>query len=136
MSHAKVTAYADFTQRLIKNFYKKKSEEKKLPPPLTARALASGGRTLAPLQSGLDLLTFKVPCTILEMHEEEETYTNADATIEEQPSSSIVGEVITPEEGTLCRNTRCSQEKPRYAHISISYHFITSYGGLREYSFA
>ena len=35
------------------------------------------------------------------MHEEEETYTSADAAIEEKPSSSVVGEVITPEEGTL-----------------------------------
>ena len=35
LSHAKVTAYADFTQKLIKNFDKKKSEEKKPSPPLT-----------------------------------------------------------------------------------------------------
>ena len=38
--HARETAYAYFTQRLIKKFDKKKLEEKKLPPPLTAGALA------------------------------------------------------------------------------------------------
>ena len=84
-----MTAYADFTQRLIKKFDKNKLEDNKLLPPLTAGALASGGRTLAPLQSGLDLLTFRVPCTIQEMHEEKETYTIIGASIEEQQSSSI-----------------------------------------------
>ena len=53
------------------------------------------------MQSGLDLLAFRVPHTILEMHEEEESCTSADAAIEEKPSSSIVGEAITLEEGTL-----------------------------------
>ena len=83
LSHAKVTAYADFTQRLIKNFDKKKLEGKRPSPPLAAGALALGDRTLAPLQSGLDLLTFRAPCTILEMHKEEETCSSTDATIEE-----------------------------------------------------
>lgn len=46
-------------------------------------------------------MTLRVPCTIIEMHEKEETCTSAYANIEEQPSSSIVGEAITPEEGTL-----------------------------------
>ena len=81
MSHERVTAYAYFTQILIKKFDKKKSEEKKIPPPLVVGALASGEGTLGPLQSGLDLLTFRFPCTILEMHEEEETYTSTGATI-------------------------------------------------------
>ena len=35
------------------------------------------------------------------MHEEEDTYTNTGAAIEEQSSSSIVGEVITSVGGTL-----------------------------------
>ena len=82
-----MTVYEYFNQRLIKKFEKKISQEKKLPPPLTIGALASGGRTLSPLQSGLDLLTFRVPCTIMEMHEEEETYTSVGAAIEEKPSS-------------------------------------------------
>ena len=46
-------------------------------------------------------MTYRVPCIILEMHEEEETCTSADAAMEEQPSSSVVGEAITPKEGTL-----------------------------------
>ena len=46
LSHERVSAYAEFSQRLIKKFDKKKSEEKKLPPPLAAGALASGERTL------------------------------------------------------------------------------------------
>ena len=37
----------------------------------------------------------------MEMHEEDETCTSVDTTIKQQPSSSIVGKVITPEEGTL-----------------------------------
>ena len=41
MSHARVIAYADFTQRFIKNFDKKKSKEKKPSPPLATGALAS-----------------------------------------------------------------------------------------------
>ena len=56
LSHARVTAYAYFTQRMMKKFEKKKSKEKKLPPPL-----AVGEIILAPLQSGLDLLTFGAP---------------------------------------------------------------------------
>ena len=78
-----MTSYAYFTQRLIKKFDKKKSEEKELPPPLATGELASGGRTLAPLQRGLDLLKFRVPCSIMEMHEEEETCTSANVAIEE-----------------------------------------------------
>ena len=39
LSHARVIAYEYFTQRLIKKFDKKKSEEKKPSPPLTAGAL-------------------------------------------------------------------------------------------------
>ena len=35
------------------------------------------------------------------MHEEEDTYTGIGVAIEEQPSSSVVGEVITQVEGTL-----------------------------------
>ena len=35
------------------------------------------------------------------MHEEEETYTSAGAAIEKQPSSSVVGEFITPVGGAL-----------------------------------
>ena len=35
------------------------------------------------------------------MYEEEETYTSTDADIEENPSSLVVGEVITPVGGTL-----------------------------------
>ena len=35
------------------------------------------------------------------MHEEEETYTYANAKIEEHPSSPVVGEVITPMGGIL-----------------------------------
>ena len=35
------------------------------------------------------------------MHEEEKTCTSIDSTIEGQPSSPVVGEVITSEEGTL-----------------------------------
>ena len=85
LSHARVTAYADFTQRLIKKFDKNKSEENRPSPPLVARPLASGERTLASLQDGLDLLTFRVPCIIQEMHEEEDTYTNTGAVVEEQP---------------------------------------------------
>ena len=65
LSHARVTAFAYFTQRLIKEFDKNKSEEKKPSPPL------------------------------------EETCISADTTMEEQPSSSSVGEPITLEEGTL-----------------------------------
>ena len=106
MSHAKATEFEDFTQRLIKKFDKKKSKEKKPPPNFFARALTSGEGTLAPLQSVLDILTFRVPFTIGEMHEEEETYTSTDAAIEEQPSSSLVGKVIT-------------QALVRYAHVSI-----------------
>ena len=53
------------------------------------------------MQIGLDLLTFRVPCTILDMHEEEETCTIFDAAIKKQPSSSVVGEDITLEKGTL-----------------------------------
>ena len=77
-----MTAYADFTQRLIKKFDKKKLEEKRLSPPLVVGVLASRERTLSPLQSGLDLFPFRVPCTILEMHEEE-TCTSVDEAIEE-----------------------------------------------------
>ena len=83
LSHARVTAYVDFTQTLIKKFDKKKSEEKRPSPPLVAGVLGSGEGTLAPLQSDLDILAFTVPCTIQEMHEEEETYTNDGAAIEE-----------------------------------------------------
>ena len=36
-----------------------------------------------------------------EMHEEEETYTSVGAAVEEKPSSSIVGRVITLVGGTL-----------------------------------
>ena len=49
LSHARVTTYADFTQRLIKKFEKKKLEEKRPSPPLATGALASGEITLAPL---------------------------------------------------------------------------------------
>ena len=42
LSHARVTAYADFTQRLIKKFEKNKSKEKQPSPPLVAGAFASG----------------------------------------------------------------------------------------------
>ena len=49
LSHAKVTTYAYFTQRLIKNFDKNKLEGKRPLPPLATGTLASGERTLAPL---------------------------------------------------------------------------------------
>ena len=57
LSHAQVTTYVDFTQRMIKKFDKKKSEEKKPSPPLYRGAFALGEGTLAHFQSGLDLLT-------------------------------------------------------------------------------
>ena len=53
LSHAKVTAYADFNHRLIKKFDKKKSEGKKPSLPSIAGALVSGGRPLAPLQDDI-----------------------------------------------------------------------------------
>ena len=64
LSHTRVTAYANFTQRLIKKFNRRKPKEEKLPPPFSAGELTSGEGTLASLQSGLDLLTFRVPCTM------------------------------------------------------------------------
>ena len=76
-----------FYSKLIKKFDKKKSKKKRPLPPLVVGALASGEITLSPLQSGLDLLTFIVPCIIQEMNEEEESYTNVGAAIEEHPSS-------------------------------------------------
>ena len=45
LSHARVTAYADFTQRLIKKFDRRKPKEEKLPPPLVA---GGGGLSTSP----------------------------------------------------------------------------------------
>ena len=79
LSHPKVIAYANLFQRLKKNFGRRKietlpiideivhekpkedliiitPEEEPLPPPLAAKALASGGRALASLQDGLEIL--------------------------------------------------------------------------------
>ena len=47
-------------------------DKKSLHSPPAAEVLASGEETLATLQDSLELLTYRVPCMIQEMHEEEE----------------------------------------------------------------
>ena len=92
MKHARVTAYADFTERVIKKFDRRKLEtlsidtfpiidekvheeqkeyviiitleKEQPPPPLAVEVLASGGGALASLQYGLEILKLRVPCMI------------------------------------------------------------------------
>ena len=54
------------------------------------------------------------------MQEEEETCTSIDASIEHHPSSSIVGEVITLEEGTLV----AVQDVPNIYQGMHIFHFL------------
>ena len=93
MEHAKVTKYSDFFHKLRKKFDVKKidmchkktfpkgtkedvnlvtMDKRSLHSPPAAEVLASGEETLASLQDSLKLLTYRVPCMIQEMHEEEE----------------------------------------------------------------
>ena len=67
------------------------------------------------------------------MHEEEETYTNANAAIEEQSPSSVVGKVITPEEGTLVAIQyvpKLYQGMHIFPFPIISAHHMEDYGNM------
>ena len=107
MEHAKVTKYLDLFQILRKKFDRRKLEifhketfpekskenfilftleKDSLHSPLAVEVLVSGGETVAYFQDSLKLLTYRVPCMIQEMHEEEEVDSNAGTLIEEQPS--------------------------------------------------
>ena len=104
IEHAKVTKYSYFFQRIRKKFDRRKPEtfiiekfpkksrenvilatldKESLHSPLAAEVLVSGGETLASLQGSLKLLTYRVPCMIQEMHEEEEENSNAGKLTEE-----------------------------------------------------
>ena len=104
MEHAKVTKYSDFFHKLRKKYNVRKTEmchketfpketkedailvtldKESLHSPPAAKALVSGGETLASLQDSLELLTYRVTCMIQEMHEEEEVDSSASILIEE-----------------------------------------------------
>ena len=104
MEHAKVTKYSDFFHKLRKKFYiikpkichketfpKEIEEDVNLVTPdkeslnssSATEVLISRGETLASLQYSLKLLTYRVPCMIQYMHEEEEVDSSASTLIEE-----------------------------------------------------
>ena len=123
MEHAKVTKYLDLFHKLRKEFdvrkqkrYHKETfpkgtkedvslvtlEKESLHSLPAAEVLASREETIATLQDSNELVTYRVPCMIYEMHEKEEVDSSTSTLGEDHPSLlPVVGEIIAPEEETL-----------------------------------